>query len=212
MGKLQDKRALVTGSSSGIGAGVALAFAREGADVVINYPTPKQQEAAEAIAQQVRAAGRKSKAIQADVSEPAQVAQLVEGSVAALGGIDVLVNNAGIAGTNNVEDMSIDEWDRMIAVHLRSVFLVTRLVLPMMYRQNSGKIVNTASQLAYKASPGLSHYVAAKAAIVDDLMTKIRASIPKGRFGEVDDIVPSYVFLASDDARFYQGQCISPNG
>ena len=74
MGKLQNKRALVTGSSSGIGAGVALAFAREGADVAINYPTPNQQEAAETIAEQVRAAGRKSKAIQADVSEPAQVA------------------------------------------------------------------------------------------------------------------------------------------
>ena len=74
MGKLENKRALVTGSSSGIGAGVALAFAREGADVVINYPTPKQQQAAEAVAEQVRAAGRKSNAIQADVSEPAQVA------------------------------------------------------------------------------------------------------------------------------------------
>ena len=246
MGKLEKKRALVTGSSSGIGAGVALAFAREGADVIINYPTPKQQEAAEKIAEQVRAAGRRSKAIQADVSEPDQVARLVEGSVEVLGGIDILVNNAGIAGTNNVEDIAIEEWDRMIAVHLRSVFLVTRLVLPMMYRQNSGKIVNTASQLAYKASPGLSHYVAAKAAIVaftrclaleigtrnvnvncvapgatrtaliadiaDDLMEKIRASIPKGRLGEVDDIVPSYVFLASDEARFYQGQCLSPNG
>jgi 3-oxoacyl-[acyl-carrier protein] reductase len=116
----------------------------------------------------------------------------------------------------------------------------------MMYRQNGGKIVNTASQLAYKGSAGLSHYVAAKAAIVaftrclaleigsrnvnvncvapgatrtaliadiaDDLMEKIRASIPRGRLGEVDDIVPSYVFLASDEARFYQGQCISPNG
>ena len=79
MGKLQNKRALVTGSSSGIGAGVALAFAREGADVVINYPTPKQQEAAEKIAEQVRAAGRKSKAIQADVSEPGQVAQAGRG-------------------------------------------------------------------------------------------------------------------------------------
>jgi len=87
MGKLEKKRALVTGSSSGIGAGVALAFAREGADVVINYPTPKQQEAAEKIAEQVRSAGRKSKAIQADVSEPDQVARLVDGSVAALGAL-----------------------------------------------------------------------------------------------------------------------------
>lgn len=246
MGKLDKKRALVTGSSSGIGAGVALAFAREGADVVVNYPGPKEQDAAEKIAEQVRVQGRHSKAIQADVSNPEQVAHLVEGAVAALGGIDILVNNAGIAGTNNVEDISIEEWDRMIAVHLRSVFLVTRLVLPRMYRQNSGKIINTASQLAYKASPGLSHYVAAKAAIVgftrclaleigarnvnancvapgatrtpliadiaDDLMASIRRSIPKGRLAEVDDIVPSYVFLASDEARFYQGQCISPNG
>ena len=85
MGKLENKRALVTGSSSGIGAGVALAFAREGADVIINYPTPNQREAAEKIVEQVRSAGRKSKAIQADVSEAAQVAQLVEGSVAAEG-------------------------------------------------------------------------------------------------------------------------------
>jgi 3-oxoacyl-[acyl-carrier protein] reductase len=194
----------------------------------------------------VRTLGGKCRAIQADVSESDQVARLVEDSVAALGGIDILVNNAGIAATNNVEDMPIAEWDRMMAVHLRSVFLVTRLVLPMMYRQNGGKIVNTASQLAYKGSAGLSHYVAAKAAIVaftrclaleigsqnvnvncvapgatrtaliadiaDDLMEKIRASIPRGRLGEVDDIVPSYVFLASDEARFYQGQCISPNG
>jgi 3-oxoacyl-[acyl-carrier protein] reductase len=246
MGKLEKKRALVTGSSSGIGAGVALAFAREGADVVVNYPGPKQQDAAEKIAEQVRAQGRLSKAIQADVSDPEQVARLVEGAVAALGGLDILVNNAGIAGTNNVEDISIEEWDRMIAIHLRSVFLVTRLVLPRMYRQDSGKIVNTASQLAYKASAGLSHYVAAKAAIVgftrclaleigarnvnancvapgatrtplianiaEDLMASIRRSIPKGRLAEVDDIVPSYVFLASDEARFYQGQCISPNG
>jgi NAD(P)-dependent dehydrogenase (short-subunit alcohol dehydrogenase family) len=79
-----------------------------------------------------------------------------------LGAIDILVNNAGIAATNHVHDISIDEWDRMIAVHLRSVFLATRLVLPMMYRQNSGKIVNTASQLAYKASPGLPQPQAAK--------------------------------------------------
>ena len=79
MGKLEKKRALVTGSSSGIGAGVALAFAREGADVVVDCPVPKQQGPAEKIAEQVRAQGRLSKAIQADVSDPEQVARLVEG-------------------------------------------------------------------------------------------------------------------------------------
>jgi 3-oxoacyl-[acyl-carrier protein] reductase len=246
MGRLKKKRALVTGSSSGIGAGVALAFAREGADVVVNYPTPQQKEAAEKIVEGVKAQGRRSTAIQADVSDAAQVSKLVEGAVAHLGGIDILVINAGIAATNTIENIPIEEWDRMIAVHLRSVFLVTRLVLPMMYKQDYGKIVNTASQLAYKASPGLAHYVAAKAAIVgftrclaleigtrnvnancvgpgatrtplianisDEVMEVIRRQIPKGRFAEVDDIVPSYVFLASDEARHYQGQCISPNG
>src|ERR1700722_16784221 len=170
MGKLDNKRALVTGSSSGIGAGVALAFAREGADVIVNYRTPQQQEAAEKVAEAVRAQGRRSAAIQADVSDAAQVSRLVDGAAARLGGVDILVNNAGIAAgiaaVNTIEDIPIEEWDRMIAVHLRSVFLVTRLVLPMMYKQDNGKIVNTASQLAYKASPGLAHYVAAKAAIV----------------------------------------------
>jgi len=135
MGKLEKKRAVVTGSSSGIGAGVALAFAKEGGDVIINFPGPKQKDAAEKIAEMVRGQGRRSKAIQADVSEPEEVSRLVEGAVETLGGIDILVNNAGIAGTNNVEDMSIEEWDRMIAIHLRSVFLVTRLVLPMMQQR-----------------------------------------------------------------------------
>lgn len=246
MGKLEKMRALITGSSSGIGAGVALAFAREGADVIVNYFGPQQQEGAEKIAAQVRSQGRRSKIIEADVSNPEQVARLVDGAVAALGGIDILVNNAGFAGTKNIEDMLIEEWDRMIGVHSRGVFLVTRLVLPMMYRQNSGKIINTASQLAYKASAGMSHYVAAKAAIIgftrclaleigtrnvnancvapgatntplladlaEETMANIRKSIPNGRVAEIDDIVPSYVFLASDEARQYQGQCISPNG
>jgi NAD(P)-dependent dehydrogenase (short-subunit alcohol dehydrogenase family) len=78
MGKLEKKRAVVTGSSSGIGAGVALAFAKEGADVIINFPGPKQKDAAEKIAEMVRGQGRRSKAIQADVSEPEEVSRLVE--------------------------------------------------------------------------------------------------------------------------------------
>jgi len=246
MGKLEKRRALVTGSSSGIGAGVALAFAREGADVVVNYLGSNQQAAAQKIVGQIRDQGRRSKAIEADVSNAEDVKRMVDGAVTELGGIDILVNNAGMAGNSKIEDMPIEEWDRMLAVHARGVFLATRLVLPMMYRQNSGKIVNTASQLAYKASAGLSHYCAAKAAIIvftrclaleigtrnvnancvapgatktpildgigEETMAKIRASIPKGRFSEVDEIVPAYVFLASEDARQFQGQCISPNG
>ena len=137
-------------------------------------------------------------------------------------------------------------WDQMLAVNLRSVFLCTRLVLPLMYKQDYGKIISTASQLAYLGSPGLGHYCAAKAAIIaftrslsreigtrninancvgpgatqtpilkgisSEALEAIRASIPKGHLATVDDIAPTYVFLASDESSHYVGQCLSPNG
>lgn len=246
MSKLQGRRALITGSSSGIGAGVAVAFAREGADVVVNYPSPRYRADADAVVAAIVAQGRRATAIQADVSNADEVAALVAGTVRELGGIDILVNNAGISETAPIDQMTIESWDRMMSIHLRSAFLATRLVLPMMYRQDYGKIINTASQLAYLGAPGYAHYTAAKAGIIGftrslaleigprninancvapgatntpllggatpKLLDAIRASIPKGRFAEVDEIAPTYVFLASEDARHYQGQCLSPNG
>lgn len=246
MGKLSGCRALVTGSSSGLGAGTALAFAREGASVVVNYPNAEHRQRADDVVDQVRAAGVGGVAIQADVGDAAQVERLVSRTMSELGGLDILVNNAGIAETVDVQDMSIDAWDRMVAVHLRSVFLATRLALPIMYGQNNGKIINTASQLAYKGAAGSAHYAAAKAGIIGftrslalevgtrnvnvncvapgaintpllksfdtEVLNTIKSGIPMGRFADVSEIVPAYVFLASADGRFFQGQCISPNG
>jgi 3-oxoacyl-[acyl-carrier protein] reductase len=246
MGRLARKRALITGSSSGIGAGVAASFAREGADVVINYPTTREEESSRALCDQIRSHGGSATALRADVSDATQVENLVSEAAKKLGGIDILVNNAGIAGQSSIEDMPIDIWDRMIAVHLRGVFLVTRLVLPLMYKQNYGRIVNTASQLAYKGAAHSAHYTAAKAGIIGftrslaleigtrnvtancvapgatntpllsgftaQALEHIRNNIPRGRFAEIDEIVPAYIFLASDDAINFQGQCISPNG
>jgi 3-oxoacyl-[acyl-carrier protein] reductase len=171
---------------------------------------------------------------------------LVETAQRNFGRIDILVNNAGIGNAARIEAMEPAQWDRMIAVNLRSVFLCTHFVLPIMYRQDYGRIISTASQLAYKGSAGLAHYCAAKAAIIAftrslsfeigasnitancvapgatrtrmvegldaAMMEAIRAAIPKGRFANVDDIVPAYVFLASDEARHFVGQCLSPNG
>ncbi len=245
-GKLHDKKALITGSSSGIGAGVAIAFAKEGADVVINFPDDTQRENAERVCEAVKETDSNAYAIMADVSLENDVNKLVGDAVSSMGRIDILVNNAGIAHTAPVEEIPIEVWDRMLAVHLRSLFLVTRLVIPMMYKNKYGKIINTASQLAYKGAPGLTHYTAAKGAILsftrslalevgqrnvnvnaiapgathtpileevpDELMEAIRLSIPRGKLAEIDDIVPSYVFLASGDADHYQGQCLSPNG
>jgi len=246
MARLANKRAIITGSSSGIGAGVALAFAAEGADVIINYPGPKQEADAAAVKRGIEALGRRCFAIQADVSQQDQVDNLVDTGSEKLGGFDILVNNAGIAETATVDTMEIESWDRMIAIHLRGAFMMTRRILPLLYKQNYGKIINTASQLAYKGAPGYAHYTAAKAGIIgftrsvaleigerninancvapgatntplldgatEALLDSIRQSIPKGRFAEVAEIVPSYVFLASDESNFFQGQCLSPNG
>ena len=246
MGKLNNRTALVTGSSSGIGAGVALGFAREGADVVINFPDSSQSDNAHNICRAMTETGQKAFAVMADVSTEEGAEKLVEEAASSLGRIDILVNNAGIAHTAPIEEIPVETWDRMLAVHLRSQFLMTRLVLPKMYKQNYGKIINTASQLAYKGAPGLTHYTAAKGAIIsltrslslevgqrdinvnavapgatntpilndvpDNLMDAIRLSIPRGCLAEVEDIVPTYVFLASDDSRHFRGQCLSPNG
>jgi 3-oxoacyl-[acyl-carrier protein] reductase len=246
MGKLQDKVALVTGSSSGIGRGVALAFAREGAKVVINYPDESEAENAAAARAEIERLGAQALAVRADVSVEHEAQTLVETVQRNFGRIDILVNNAGIGNVARVEAMAPSQWDRMLAVNLRSVFLCTHFVLPIMYRQDYGRIISTASQLAYKGGAGLAHYCAAKAGIIaftrslsheigtsnitancvapgatqtrmvegidKDLMDSLLASIPKRRLGTIDEIVPAYVFLASDEARHFVGQCLSPNG
>jgi 3-oxoacyl-[acyl-carrier protein] reductase len=244
--KLNDKVAIVTGSSSGIGQGVAEAFAREGAKVVINHPTDAQAVDAQRICDGILARGGCAIVSRADVSSEPDVERLVADCLSAFGRVDVLVNNAGIAAAAPVESIPVEQWDRVIAVHLRGTFLMTRRVLPLMYAQQWGRIINTASQLAYKGAPGFTHYTAAKGAILSftrsaalemgtrgvtvncvapgatktpiladvppDLLEEIRKGIPLGRIADVADIVPSYVFLASEDGRHYQGQCISPNG
>ncbi len=246
MGRLEGRKAVVTGASSGIGAGVARAFASEGADVVVNYPTDAEAEAAESVCAAVREAGQRGLAVRADVSDEAEVAELAKAAQSALGGVDILVSNAGIATSAPVHEMPTAMWDRLVSIHLRGVFLCARAFLPGMREQNYGRIIHTASQLAYKGSPGFAHYTAAKAGIIgftrslalelgprditancvapgatetpildgvpDEILDAIRASIPKGRLAQVDDIVPSYVFLASEDARHMVGQCVSPNG
>jgi 3-oxoacyl-[acyl-carrier protein] reductase len=158
--------ALVTGASSGIGRGVAVAFGREGMKVAVNYPTGAEAAAAAAVCEEVRRAGGEAVAVRADVSEPAEVRSMVAVALERFGAPDVLVNNAGIATAAPVHEMPVEIWDRLVAVHLRGTFLVTREVLPHMYARGSGRIISTASQLAYKGAPGFAHYAAAKAGIV----------------------------------------------
>lgn len=244
--KLADRVAIVTGSSSGIGRGVALALAAEGAAVVVNHPTGAERADAERVREMIAEAGGRALVVGADVGEEDAAGRLVDTAIEAFGTVDVLVNNAGIADAAPVHEMPVAQWDRLLAVHLRGVFLVTRAVLPTMYARGSGRIISTASQLAYKGAAGFAHYTAAKGAIIgftrslalelgdsgitancvapgatrtrmladvpEEALEAIRQAIPLGRLAEVEDIVPSYVFLAGEDGRHYQGQCISPNG
>lgn len=247
MAKLDGKIALITGSSSGIGRAVALAFADEGAHVAINFPNQSQAVNAAEVESAIKRAGRRALSIEADVASEEQVDRMVDRVMGEFGRIDILVNNAGIAGAAaTIENLTVAAWDQLMTVNLRGVFLCTRKVLPIMYRQNYGKIINTASQLAYKGAPGMAHYCASKAGIITftrslaleigarninancvapgvtrtpilegtppALLDSILAGIPKARLAHVDDIVPAYLFLASDEAGHFVGQCLSPNG
>ena len=161
--KLAGRRCLVTGAGRGIGEAVAAGLAAEGARVAI---LDIDLDRAEEVARALKNAGGDAIAVSADVSAPAEVRAAVDTVVTAFGGIDVLVNNAGIDTSSAVVDMPLAVWDRMIAVNLRSVFLCTQAVLPGMIDRGWGRIINIASQLAQKGAPDMAHYAAAKAGVI----------------------------------------------
>lgn len=163
MGRLVGRACVVTGGARGIGREIALAFAREGADVAI---VDSRGELARDTADTASAHGVRGHAFTADVSAEQDVTAAMTGAEKALGRIDVLVNNAGIITTSALAEMSTSTWDKMIAVNLRSVFLCTRAVLPGMTRRRFGCIINTSSQLGHKGAPNMAHYAATKTAII----------------------------------------------
>ncbi len=163
MGRLQGKRALVTGGAQGIGQAIALAFAREGADVAV---LDLKIEAARQVVDEIQGLGVRGFAVAADVGEEAPVKEAVAAAEQALGGIDILVNNAGIDTTSKVVDMATELWDDMIRVNLRSIFLCSRAVLPGMIARRWGRIISTSSQLAHKGAADMAHYAAAKAGVI----------------------------------------------
>lgn len=162
---LKGKTVLVTGSTSGIGHGVAEAFAAAGANVMLNG----FGDAAEI--EKTRQAMAQKHAVQvgysgADMSKPAEIRQMVQDTVAQFGSLDVLVNNAGIQHTAPVEEFPLDKWDAIIAINLSSAFHATRAALPGMKRRGWGRVINIASAHGLVASPYKSAYVAAKHGLI----------------------------------------------
>ena len=155
--------ALVTGASRGLGRAIALGLAECGADVCVNYRAKAAE--AEEVAAGIRAQGRRAHVVQADVADEADVVRLVAETEAALGPIDVLVNNAGIASRRGLDDLTLADLDRTMAVNFRSAFLVTQAILPGMRQRQWGRIVNMSSGAARSPGGIGLHYNASKAAM-----------------------------------------------
>ena len=231
---MTGKVAIVTGSSRGIGRAIALAFARAGADIVVNYLS-REAEARD-VESAILAIGRNCICIRADVSLKEDVARLVSEA----GPADILVNNAGMIRPQPIEEITESDWDEVIAANLKSCFLMTQAVLPHMRKQGWGRIVNLSSVAAqlggvvgphYAASKaglhGLTHYYArhlakegitvntiAPALILTEMVTSNpNASpdlIPTGRFGEPDEVSAVALMLAQNG--YITGQTINVNG
>ena len=165
---LKGKTALVTGSTSGIGLGIARALARQGADIVLNGFGDAEGPKAE-----IAALGVKVGYHGADMSKPAEIEAMMKYAAESFGRVDILVNNAGIQHVAKIEDFPPERWDAIIAINLSSAFHATRLALPAMKKANWGRIINLASVHGLVASAEKSAYVAAKHGIVG--LTKVTA-------------------------------------
>jgi 3-oxoacyl-[acyl-carrier protein] reductase len=244
VGKLDGRVAVVTGAASGIGKGIATAFAAEGADVVV-ADLVAEDGAAEVLAA-IKDAGREALFVRTDVSDEASVRAMADAAIERFGRVDVLVNNAGIFTESNVEDMPVADWDRVIGTNLRGTFLCTRFLIGQMLERQDGAIINIASQLGQIGGAAVAHYAASKAAVIGLTKSLARevstrgvrvnaiapgpiqtplldgeseewrsaklAELPIGRFGEVSEVTPTAVLLASADGSYYVGQTLSPNG
>ncbi len=238
MDRLTGKVALVTGGSRGIGAGVAQALAREGVAVAVNYHS--HAEAAARVCAEIVETGGRSMTVQADVSQPTAVDEMIATIKRELGPIDILVNNAGIARPQKIEDITEQDWNEIVDTNLKSTFLVTQAVLPHMRQQHWGRVINMSSVAAQTGGVVGPHYAASKAGMIGmthslaNLLVKEgvtvnaiapaliatemvtanpRANpgvIPVGRFGEVDEVASVVVMLAQNG--YITGQTINVNG
>lgn len=177
-GKLAGRKALITGGDSGIGRAAAIAFAREGADVVINC-LPAEEKDARAVIRLVEAAGRKGVAIFGDITSEAFCSSLIESMIKELGGLDILVNNAAAQTTEpNILDITTEAFDRTLKTNLYALFWITKAAIP--HLAPGAAIINTTSIQAYQPSEGLVDYAMTKAGIVDFTKSLSKQLIGKG--------------------------------
>lgn len=190
-GRLQGKKAVVTGGDSGIGRAVALAFAREGADVLIAYLEAEEKDAQETV-RLVEDAGRRAVTVPADLTEEEQCQRVVDRAVQEFGGIDVLVNNAAyqMAQPSGIEDITTEQFDRVLKTNLYAMFWLCKKALPHM--RAGGSVINTSSIQASQPSPELLDYATTKAGIVN--FTKGLSQMLAGKGIRVNSVAPGPIW------------------
>jgi glucose 1-dehydrogenase len=176
---LEGRRAIVTGASSGIGKATAERLGREGASVCVNYYSEHERSDAEAVAAAVEQAGAKGLAVQADVGDETQVKAMVEQTTRALGGLDLLVNNAGIENQVALVDLPLADWERVLRTNLTGAFLCLREAAEVMARGAGGVVVNVSSVHEFIPWPGFAHYCASKGGLRMLATTAARELAPK---------------------------------
>jgi NAD(P)-dependent dehydrogenase (short-subunit alcohol dehydrogenase family) len=233
---LEGQVALVTGAAKRIGRSIALRMASDGADVLVNYATSKAE--AEAVINEIAALGRRGIAVKADVSKRAEVVQLFAAAESEFDRIDILVNNAGMFFPAKFEDLTDDQWDRIMNANLKSQFLCAQAVAPIMKRQGRGRIINLSSLGGILPWPAYTHYCVSKAGAI--MLTKCLARalgpeilvnsvapgtiqfpneppdeeyirrVPLHRTGTGDDIAEAVAYFATTD--FVTGQILAVDG
>ncbi|AFZ22486.1 dehydrogenase of unknown specificity, short-chain alcohol dehydrogenase like protein [Cylindrospermum stagnale PCC 7417] len=243
-GKLKNKVAVITGGDSGIGRAVAIAFAKEGADVAIVYL--KEHGDAKETQDLVEKQGRRAVPIAGDITDEGFCQQVIQQTVDEFGKLDILINNAAEQHPQeNIEDISKEQLERTFRTNIFSMFYLTKAAVK--HLQPGSSIINTTSVTAYKGSPQLLDYSSTKGAIVaftrslsqnllgkgirvnavapgpiwtplipstfpEEKVATFGQQAPMQRAGQPEEVAPSYVFLASDDASYMSGQVLHPNG
>jgi len=233
---LTGQVALITGAAKRIGRSIALRLAADGADIAINYKSSKAD--ADAVVREIGELGRKAIAIEGDVSRRADVAAMIAAAEKQLGRIDILVNNAGMFFAAKFEELTDEQWDRIMGTNLKSQFLCSQAVAPIMKRQGRGRIINISSLGGKLPWPSFTHYCVSKAgsimltrclarALAPEILVNSVAPgtiqfpgeppdeeyirrVPLQRTGTGDDIADAVVYLATAD--FVTGQIIAVDG